>query len=396
MARTDYIGLRIARWRDIAGMTQQQLADAVGVTKAYISQIENGRRPVEKRSLLGAFATALGVGVGDLTGQPEQPRNGDDMAIYSAVPGIRGALDDDPDDPADPGEVARRVDEAMRARMACDYPTLAKLLPGVLTGTRQLANAGNEQGLPLFVRSAICAALAIKPFGHLDLAARLAERAERAASLLGQPVEQAAAQFMLSQTALSAATAGARRRSLTVASEAAQRLGDDGDDNALTWYGLLHLQAALAAASLARDADVTMHLGEADAAAARVQSDPWRMEFTPANCGVWRVGASVENGEPEKAPEYARRIDRSTLKTANRLVRLHIDTGRGHYAAGDLAAAVRQFLAADEVSPMELRTRPSVRELVGQMVRDARRRGSAELQDLAIRCGVDPLSPDPS
>jgi len=34
---------RAARWRDTAGMTQQQLADRVGKTRAYISLIENGR-----------------------------------------------------------------------------------------------------------------------------------------------------------------------------------------------------------------------------------------------------------------------------------------------------------------------------------------------------------------
>ncbi|WP_133305761.1 helix-turn-helix transcriptional regulator, partial [Micromonospora sp. MW-13] len=35
----DYIGLRVASWRDTAGMTQQQLADRVGVTASYISMI---------------------------------------------------------------------------------------------------------------------------------------------------------------------------------------------------------------------------------------------------------------------------------------------------------------------------------------------------------------------
>ncbi|MFF3852252.1 hypothetical protein [Micromonospora sp. NPDC002575] len=37
----------------------------------------------------------------------------------------------------------------------------------------------------------------------------------------------------------------------------------------------------------------------------------------------------------------------------------------------------------------------SLREIVGQMVRDARRRGAPELRDLATRIGVDPLDPGP-
>lgn len=62
----DWIGLRVARWRDVAGMTQQELADRVGVSAAYISMIEHGRRAVTKRSLLISLATALGVRVEDL------------------------------------------------------------------------------------------------------------------------------------------------------------------------------------------------------------------------------------------------------------------------------------------------------------------------------------------
>ena len=54
----------------------------------------------------------------------------------------------------------------------------------------------------------------------------------------------------------------------------------------------------------------------------------------------------------------------------------------------------RQFLEADTVSAQELRSRSTVREIVGQMVRDARRRGSDELKDLAVRIGIDPLDPD--
>lgn len=394
--RTDYIGYRVANWRRLAGLTQEQLAERVGVSNAYVSMIENGTRAVTKRSLLIALATALGVSVTDLTGQPSRPRSRDELAIYNAVPALRGALDDDPDtiEPINITQLTADVHEAMRARMMCDYPTLSRILPTVIANSRRLADTDEQQGLALFVRAAVCAALAIKPFGYVDLATRFAERAELAARMLDRPAELAAARFAAAQAALASGTAGGQRRSLDTAAQAAVQLGDCGGDDTLTWYGMLHLHAALSAASLGRGGDVATHLAEATSAAARATSDPWRMEFSTANVGVWRVGVAVENGEPDRAPEYARRVDRSQLRTANRLVRLHIDAGRGYYAAGDNDKAVRQFLLADSVSPAELRPRSTVREIVAQMVRDARRGGSAELRDLATRMGVDPLDPD--
>ncbi|MER7331718.1 MULTISPECIES: helix-turn-helix transcriptional regulator [unclassified Micromonospora] len=396
MARTDYIGLRVARWRDIAGLTQLELADRVGYSREYISMIENGSRIVTKRSLLIALATALGVSVNDLTGQPDRPRSRDELAVYSAVPNLRGALDDEPDTlhPLHVDQLTAGVDQAMRARMMCDYPALARILPSLIADTRRLADSDNPAGLALFVRAAVCAALTIKPFGYVDLSARLSERAELAARLLDRPVELAAARFAAAQTALSSGTSGGQRRSLHTAATAAAQLGDSGGDDHLSWYGMLHLHAALSAASLGRTTDVATHLAEAEATATRTTSDPWRMEWSPANVAVWRVGVAVENGEPERAPEYARRVDRTQLRTANRLARLHIDAGRGHYAAGEPEQAVRRFLAADEVSGPELRSRTTVREIVAQLVRDARRGGSDELRDLAVRMGVDPLDPD--
>jgi transcriptional regulator with XRE-family HTH domain len=396
VARTDWIGLRVARWRDIAGMTQKELADRVGCTRAYIAMIEGGRRAVTKRSLLIKLATALRVSVTDLTEQPRQPATPGEHAIYHAVPEIRGALDDDPrtDEPVDVDALACDVDRAMRARMQCDYETVAALLPGLVADTRRLANDGDDRALPLFVRAATVGALTTKPFGYVDLAVRLAERAALAAERYGRPAERAAAAFTSAQTALASGTTGGRARSLSVASTAAGQLGDDGDDETLSLYGMLHLQAALSAASLGRHDDVSVHLAEAESAATRVAGDPWRLEFGRTNVGIWRVSCALENGEPDRAPEYARQVDRTQVRTANRLSRLHIDTGRGWYAAGQPEPAVRAFLLADDVSPAELRTRPTVREIVGQMVRDARRRGSPELQDLAIRMGIDPLDPD--
>ncbi|MEN3609295.1 helix-turn-helix transcriptional regulator [Plantactinospora sp. ZYX-F-223] len=394
----DYIGLRIARWRDIARLTQQELADTVGISREHLSRVENGHKPVTDRRLLYAFATALGVSVTDLTGQPAQPQTRDDLVIYSAVPALRGALDDDPEDtsPITPKVLAAEVDRAMAARMACDYQTLAALLPPLVMDARRLASVGGDDGragLDLLVRATVCASLTVKPFGHIDLAARLVERAQAAADQLDEPALTAAAAFASSQTALASGTVGGRRRSLAIAARAADQVGDIGGDEALSWYGMLHLQAALSAATLGQTDAASAHHGEAEQAAGRAGADPWRMELTPANVGVWRVAEALED-EPGRAPEYARRVDRTGLRTRQRLAHLHISCGRGWYQAGHPDKAVAQFLAADEVSPAELRSRPSVREIVGQIVRDARRQGGAELRELAVRVGVDPLDPD--
>jgi transcriptional regulator with XRE-family HTH domain len=141
MAR-DGIGYRVARWRDTAGMTQQQLADRVGKTRAYISLIENGRKPVTKRSLLIDLAHALGASITDLTAQPYEPDPAEPgyAALFSAVPRIRVALTG-PDEPVRPRPVSALVadaDTALARRMAADHATLIRAtgLVTAILGTR--------------------------------------------------------------------------------------------------------------------------------------------------------------------------------------------------------------------------------------------------------------------
>ncbi|HEV7824089.1 MAG TPA: helix-turn-helix transcriptional regulator [Mycobacteriales bacterium] len=392
--RSDWIGLRVARWRDIAGMTQQQLADAVGVSREYISMIENGRRAVTKRSLLYDLARALRVNVTDLTGQPVPPRSPAERAAHLVAPVVRQALDgfDDLPTPRSPEDLADLSDRAMSARMNADWAALGDILPGLLAETAVLADDGAERALGLHVRACVTSAQALKSFGVVDLARRVAERAAVFADRLGDPVHLAAAQFVTAQTVLAC---GSRRGALAVAERAAARLqpeatGDDG--RAL--YGMLHLSAALSAATAGRPDDARAHLDEAASVAPTVSGDPWRMEFGPANVGVWRVAVALENGEAGEAPRYARQVDQTALRTVERRTRLHIDTARGLFLADRRDAAVRALLAADRVGPQLVRIMPVVREIVGQMLRDSPARGgSGQLRDLATRLGLDPLAP---
>ena len=63
-------GIRLRQFREAKGLTLQQVADAVGCTKAYIWELEmrQGQRPTAER--LNAIGKLLGVTVQDLLGEP--------------------------------------------------------------------------------------------------------------------------------------------------------------------------------------------------------------------------------------------------------------------------------------------------------------------------------------
>jgi DNA-binding XRE family transcriptional regulator len=52
-------------WREYRGLTQQQLADAAGISKPYLSQIETGKR-TGSMEILSAIAKALDVSLDEI------------------------------------------------------------------------------------------------------------------------------------------------------------------------------------------------------------------------------------------------------------------------------------------------------------------------------------------
>src|SRR5882672_2837984 len=62
-----YVGYRISRYRSRQRISQQQLADAVGISRTYISMIESGKRPPGRYSTLCRLADELGIDLSALT-----------------------------------------------------------------------------------------------------------------------------------------------------------------------------------------------------------------------------------------------------------------------------------------------------------------------------------------
>jgi transcriptional regulator with XRE-family HTH domain len=73
------------------GMSQNELADAIGVDRSYVSHIESGRIRQPSADVLKGLARALGVPPGELAmaivgasgeGGPELPPSGDEPPIF--------------------------------------------------------------------------------------------------------------------------------------------------------------------------------------------------------------------------------------------------------------------------------------------------------------------------
>ncbi len=386
-SQTEGIGWRVAKWRGLARLTQQEVADAMGVHRSYISLIESGQRQVVNRRQYAALARALGVSVEDLTGQPVPPRTREEMVLYSLPALLRPALDLEGDAPPPrPLEViAGEVDRSFGMRMHHDWEALTALLPGLLAETMGLAST---PGRMLAVRALVNASLTCRTGGYLDLARRCAERAASVAGALGEPVHLGGAAFALGQAALAG---GSIRHALAVTELAGQALQADlpAGEEARATAGMLHLASALAAAAHGDLARTHVHLEEATYLAQGMVGNPWWYDFNPANVGCWRVAAACELGEFDRGPELAAQVQIPQLRTPDRVARLNVDVARCEYETQRPERAVARLLVAMDVSARGTRVLPPVRELVAQMARDAGPGGGSEgLRRLVTSVGV--------
>jgi transcriptional regulator with XRE-family HTH domain len=81
--------LRIRELREEAGLTQQQLGDAAGLSKPFVSQLETGRRQPSSqtiRALADYFGRRLGTNLTDLFDV------GDEKAEFAALVAVHDRL----------------------------------------------------------------------------------------------------------------------------------------------------------------------------------------------------------------------------------------------------------------------------------------------------------------
>ncbi len=398
------IGERLRELRLWRGMTLAEVGGLAGVTAAYLSYIERGERPLDRRSTISALAAALRVSETELTGGPHLGGDREQSAPHLAIPALRVALESNSlADPSD--DYARSSDDLVSEvetlnklyRTKCDYVGVGERLPAVIDELHVRAcpaasEVDRKVALGALVEVCVTAAFMAKDLGYPDLAYVAGARAEEAALMAGDPVAKGVAAFIRFHTAPRALRSW--DRSLTLAERAADALEPHlRDAKAISVAGLLTLSAALAAAVLQRGPAVEHWLSESAELASRVPDDMttnWQ-SFSATNVAVWRTSVAVERGESGgKIAELARGVDERKQTTRINRATFLVDVGRGVARDPKAAAeAVGWLRRAEEMAPQRVRNYAPAREAVGYLITRAKvTAGGRELRGMAARMGV--------
>lgn len=398
------IGARVRvlrKWRD---MTQVQLAGLAGLSQGFLSQIENGKLALDRRSHVAALATALRVSEIDIIGGPHLSADPVQSEPHAVIEPIRLALQTNTLWSA-AVEHARPVRE-LAAFVAGpldqwhrrdDYIAMGRVLPKVLDELHlHVADPKDEAdqraALRTLVMACHSAATICKNLRYPNLAYFAGYRAAEAARMLDDPIAIGQATFSL---VLNTPHVGGWSRVLDMAEDAANTLEPHvSGDLGIQVLGMLTLTASMNAAAACKYGQAEHWLSEADQLAARVPDDlgvSWR-GFSATNVNIWRISVGIERGETG-APvlKAADRVDVSKLAVwPSRKACLFADVGRG--LARDKKTkqeAEHWLLRAEKIAPQRIRNDAKVHETVAvllEQVKDAA--VSRELRGMAARMGI--------
>lgn len=389
------IGTEIRRLRKWRRMTQEALAGQAGMTKGYLSKIENGHQTPERRDTIKRIADALRVSVGDLTGAAYLADRS--LQNVGAIPDIRLALASTSLDGAGPftaptrtmAELAPEAERVAEARQLLRAEEVGRALPPLWIDLHAVAEGGEGDDRPAALRSIVQAAqtstLYLKNFGEFDLALAAAERGHQAAVLLDDPLFVAASEFARVQALIGL---GAYERANALALHASQLLTPKTEiDHEI--YGMSVLTAAFTGQLQGVDPEEALREARAIAEKNPGTNAFW-MNFSRTNVDLWRLSIALETGDPVKAAEIAHEVRLENIPAKSRRVSFLIDYARAlHSLRGYDEEVVRLLRKSEKLGPERMRHDVWAREIVSELVQRSRRdAGGHELRGIADRMGM--------
>lgn len=396
------IGTRLRRMRRAAGLSLDALAGLSGLSKSFLSRIENGQRHLDRRTQLAALSEALKCSIADLVGEPEA-KTRQARQLRDLVPAVRHALWQAEGDPLNAGPrvplavLVRNAAEIWQHRKDADPAAALAALPNQIRATATAAQATEDRSAALhLLLDALGAAVAsLRATGAADLRWSGAQLAQHVAAQTGDPAADGYAQLLLAQSASVGASYSTAGR---IAENAADQLRPHAETpDELRIYGTLLMTMAIADtiagnvtsgdAVLAEADDVARRVGEADSA-----GDKWRTYFGPLNLTMWRTSIAGEIGDADRIVALGEEITPSALGSRSRAAAFWSEYGCAIAKTSSRAheqRALRALLRAEQIAPGRVHNDRHVRAAVANLLDNARSRAVAgNLATLARRINI--------
>lgn len=401
------IGRRIKRQRLNLGMTQADLAAAVGKTQGWVSKVEAGKIELDSAGLINQIAAALHCHPNVLLERPYVGTIGENQWQAAAASIVRELRRYDltpvfDGDPRSSAELWQDMTRLHRLRDAAANIAILKALPDLFREARALAevSSGHEREEAFAVYAVCCkfAHTAAHALGHPELIAMACERAAWSAQLSGDPLMPAVADWMRVWDMWATAD---WQDSIALSDKAlgsVQREYDRGDPLALRVWGTLQLRAAVSCARGGNASEAEDRLAHARAASDRMDAaagppvyDRHSLTFSTGNVQIHRVSVALEAGDQTKALDLNRRADPGHLAPLpkSRRGHHHMDLARAWLWDGNRDQALAELEEAERIAPQLVRNHPIARATLRKIVYAERVATREKLRGMSNRFHLD-------
>lgn len=403
------IGRRVAQWRQRRGMSQQVFADRIGKSKSWVDKVERGVRRLDKYSVICDIAQVLGIDTSQLMGR--EPRREPGLAgclDQAEVESIRQSLERYERlgvylqaaavETTPIPDLKKSVTYTWAALERGHYPVVARSLIDLLRST-PIAQENPVAGTAAEASSVLTqvyqiASTVLRKLGEPQLAWLAADRAISAAQRGNDPLlaGTATARVANSLRALGRHQAALDLNVQVAHGLIAEQVAQEPSPQALSVYGFLLLQGAMAAALAGEAATCNDLLDSADIAAERLGSDGnyYWTSFGPTNVALHRAAAHVELGEGRTALAVHAQIDPAALNelVAERRAHHFLDMARACVQVGDWSRASQALGVANQTAHSEVRCRPVAHNLIEHILHHSKGSPPPEVRQLAEQCGL--------
>ncbi|MEU5795858.1 helix-turn-helix transcriptional regulator [Streptomyces sp. NPDC047813] len=407
LEEAEEIGRRARRARLRLGMTQADLAAALGKTQGWVSKMERGLIELDRVGLLNRLASELHIHPNDLIGRPysSSPAENQWQVAAAAITRELRRYDLAPVFDGTPRPARRLWQETARLhrlRDAAANVAIMEVLPDLFREARALAEVatGHEREEAFAIYAVCCkfAHTAAHALGHPELVAMACERAAWSARQSADPVLPAVADWMRVWDMWATADWDDAIALSDKAIRSVQQAYDQGEPLALRAWGSLQLRAAVSAARAGHSAEAEDRVSHARTAADRLAEydgppvyDRHSLTFSPGNVQIHAISVALEMHEQHKALTINRRTNPSLVGSLpnSRRGHHHMDLARAWLWDGNRGKALAELETAERIAPQLVRNHPIARSTLRSIVYAERATTREKLRRMSDRFHLD-------